>query len=49
VYAIGDEVSLEEFKRHLVEGPCSARVTGINETNEPVDKQYKTFMIEGGW
>jgi acylphosphatase len=49
VYAIGDEVSLEEFKRHLAEGPRSARVTSINETDEPVDKQYKTFIIEGGW
>ena len=49
VYAIGDEVSLEEFKRHLAEGPRSARVTGINEADEPVDKQHKSFMIEGGW
>ena len=49
VYAIGDEVSLEEFKRHLAEGPRSAHVTGITETGEPVDKQYKKFMIEGGW
>ena len=49
VYAIGDEASLEELKRHLAEGPRSARVTGIQETHEPVDKHYSTFMIEGGW
>ena len=48
VYAIGDEVSLDEFKRQLGEGPRSARVTGINETDESVDKQYKSFMIKGG-
>jgi len=49
VYAIGDEVALEEFKRQLAEGPRSARVTSIQETHEPVDKHYATFMIEGGW
>ena len=49
VYAIGNEVSLEAFKRHLTEGSRSAHVTGVNETDEPVDKQCKTFMIEGGW
>ena len=49
VYAIGNEVSLEEFKRHLTEGSRSAHVTGVNETDESVDKQYQTFMIEGGW
>lgn len=46
VYAIGDAVSLDEFKHHLAEGPRSARVTGIQESDEPVDKQYRTFMIE---
>ena len=49
VYAIGDEYSLEEFKRHLAEGPRSARVSGIEESDEPVRKEYSTFMIEGGW
>ena len=49
VYALGDEVALQEFKRQLAEGPRSARVTGIQETHEPVDKHYSTFMIEGGW
>ncbi len=49
IYAIGGEDSLEEFKRHLVEGPRSARVTNIQEFEEPVDKRYITFVIEGGW
>lgn len=49
VYAIGDAKSLEEFKRHLAEGPPSARVSGIEETEEPVRKEYSTFRIEGGW
>jgi acylphosphatase len=49
VYAIGDEVSLEEFKNHLAEGPRSARVTNVAESAEPVDKRRATFVIEGGW
>lgn len=49
VYAIGDEVALEELKRQLAEGPRSARVTNITESDERVDKRYNRFMIEGGW
>ena len=49
VYAIGDAVALEEFKRHLAEGPRSARVTQITESDEPADKRYSYFTIEGGW
>lgn len=49
VYAIGDENSLEEFKRHLAEGPRSARVSSIEESNETVRKEYSRFEIEGGW
>lgn len=49
VYAIGDEVTLEEFKRHLAEGPRSARVTRVEEFDEPINKRYKTFLIEGMW
>jgi acylphosphatase len=49
VYAIGDAAALEEFKRHLAEGPRSARVTGLDESDEPVDKLYSRFMIEGLW
>jgi acylphosphatase len=47
VYAIGDAVAVEELKRRLAEGPRSARVAGISESDEPVDKQYIHFMIEG--
>ena len=49
VYAVGDETSLEEFKRHLAEGPRSARVTGVAESDEPVNARYTRFVIEGGW
>jgi acylphosphatase len=49
VYAIGDEVLLEEFKRHLAEGPRSARVTNVEESEEPLDKRYTRFVIEGSW
>ena len=48
-YAIGDDVALEEFKRHLMEGPRSARVTRIEESDEALDKRYKGFGIEGMW
>ena len=49
VYAIGDAAPMEELKRQLAEGPRSARVTSIDESDEPVDKRYNRFMIEGGW
>ena len=49
VYAIGDPISLEEFKGLLAEGPRSARVTSIAESEEPVDKRRTTFVIEDGW
>lgn len=49
VYAIGDEASLEEFKHHLAEGPRSARVTRIEESDEPVNNRYTRFVIEGMW
>lgn len=46
IYAIGDEFQLEEFKRQLAEGPRSARVTNIQETDERVDKRCTGFLIE---
>ena len=49
VYAIGDAEALDELKRNLAEGPRSSRVSGVDESDEVVNKQYKTFMIEGGW
>jgi len=49
VYAIGDAVALEEFKLRLTEGPRSARVTGVSESDEAVDRRYIRFMIENGW
>jgi acylphosphatase len=49
VYAIGNALALEELKRQLAEGPRSARVTAINESDAPVDRRYNHFIIEGGW
>ncbi len=48
-YAIGNEVRLEEFKRRLEEGPRMARVTGVQESDEAVDKKYARFVIEEMW
>ena len=49
VYAIGDAGSLEQLKLRLAEGPRMARVTGVSESDDAVDKRYSRFMIEGGW
>jgi len=49
VYAIGEAMALEELKRQLAEGPRSARVAAIDESDEPVDTRYDRFIIEGGW
>ena len=46
VYAVGDEISLEEFKQHLYEGPRMARVTGISESEEAVETHRFGFSIE---
>jgi acylphosphatase len=48
-YAIGTEAELEEFHRHLAEGPRGARVTGVEESEAPVINRYKRFEIEGFW
>jgi acylphosphatase len=48
-YAIGDEISLEEFRRHLEKGPLGARVSGVEESEAPVISRYKQFVIEGSW
>ena len=47
VYAVGDAVSLEQFKLRLAEGPGASRVSGVSESDEAVDKRYTRFMIEG--
>jgi acylphosphatase len=49
VYAIADPVTLEEFKRQLAAGPRSAHVAGINESDEPISKEYSRFVIEDIW
>ena len=45
VYAIAEEAQLVELKRRLAEGPRSARVTNVEESDEPVDPRYKGFVI----
>ena len=47
VYAIGEAIALEELKRQLAEGPRSARVAAIDESDGTVDKRYNRFVIEG--
>ena len=47
VYAIGDVASLEQLRLRLAEGPGAARVSGVSESDEAVDKRYLRFMIEG--
>lgn len=49
VYAIGNENSLEKFKRQLAEGPRSAHVTGIEESESAVREKCNRFAIEDGW
>jgi acylphosphatase len=49
VYAIGAAAALEQFKLRLAEGPRSAHVTGVSESDAAVDKRYDYFTIEGGW
>ena len=49
VYAIGDAAALEAFKLQLAEGPRSARVVAVDESDEAVNERYDIFMIEGGW
>ena len=47
VYAVGDPSALEQLKFRLAEGPGAARVSGVSESDESIDKRYLRFMIEG--
>jgi acylphosphatase len=47
VYAMGEAMVLEELKRQLAEGPRSARVAAVDESDEPVDTRYNRFIVEG--
>jgi acylphosphatase len=49
VYAIGDAPALDEFRARLAQGPRSARVTAVDESEEPLNARYRDFVIEGGW
>ena len=48
-YAVGDPDALEIFKGRLQEGPRSAQVTGIEESEETVNTGYRDFRMEGSW
>lgn len=47
VYAAGAPNSVEAFGRRLAEGPRAAAVTHIEESNQPVNHKYSSFLIEG--
>jgi len=47
VYDIGDGDSHEQLKLRLAEGPGAARISGVSESDEAVDKRYTRFVIEG--
>lgn len=49
VYAIGERPALEALRSRLAKGPHSARVTAVEESEEAVNSEYKSFGIEGGW
>lgn len=49
VFATGDPGALDAFRDRLAEGPRSARIIGIEETEQNVDTRYKSFVIEGSW
>jgi acylphosphatase len=49
VYAIGDSSALDVFKHRLMEGPRSAWVEAVEESEMPVNERYQEFSIEGGW
>ena len=45
-YAMGEEAQLEEFRKRLAEGPRMGRVESVQESDEPIDKSYRSFVIE---
>ena len=48
-YAIGDAAALKEFKARLVEGPGTARVDNVHESEQQVSNRYKRFVVESDW
>ena len=48
-YAVGTAAALGEFKSRLAEGPPSARVDNLQESEEQVNNRYKRFMVESDW
>jgi acylphosphatase len=48
-YAIGEPAMLDRFRLLLAQGPRSAQVTKVEESDESVSSRYTAFVIEGGW
>ena len=46
VYAIGEQATLEALRVRLARGPVGARVVGIDESDEEIDRRYRRFVIE---
>lgn len=46
-YAAGAPNSVEAFGKQLAEGPPAAEVTQIEESDQPVNRKYTSFLIEG--
>lgn len=45
-YGVGHPGVLVAFKQRLAEGPYSAIVRDVEESDEPVDSRYGRFVIE---
>lgn len=48
-YAIGEAAALDTFKARLAEGPRSAHVDNLQESEEPLNNRYRRFVIESSW
>lgn len=46
-YAVGAPDSLESFKSRLASGPPAAKVTQVQEIEQPVNRKYSSFLVEG--
>ena len=49
VLATGTREQLSSLRRRLQEGPRSARVDEVDESDAPPVEGLKTFRIEGSW
>lgn len=47
VYAAGAPEALRALSARLAEGPRAAEVAGVEESDQPVNRAYSSFLIEG--